>query len=86
MVSRGPLVSPSQELGVQVVDIAEGSRCEEAIAQEADLPLDAPLLVAAYHRTGPRQEVVVAGQLGRCEMVRNSLAMIAALALSVASC
>ena len=69
----GPVGSPTQELGVQILDIAEVAGGEEAVAQEADLPLDAPLLVTPGHGARARHEVVVTGQFEKPWMKLDGL-------------
>src|SRR3990172_3694542 len=64
-----------EELGVGVVDVAEGAGGEEAIAEKADLSLDASLLVAAADGAGSRQEVVVTGELEQAGMKLDRVAV-----------
>ncbi len=71
----GPLGPPAQELGVEILDVAERPCGKEAIAEEADLALDASLLVAPRHVARPRQEVVVAGELEQSGMELDGTAL-----------
>ena len=56
-------VPPLDELGVQIVQIAERAGPEEAVPEVANGPLHAAFLVAARRGAGPRDEVRVAAEL-----------------------
>jgi hypothetical protein len=71
----GPALAPLEKLGIEVGDVAKAARGEEAIAQEADLALDAPLLVASCHGAGTGEEVVVAGELEQPGMKLDRVAL-----------
>ena len=61
--SDGLALAPEARLGVEVVQVGERARGEEAVAYVADRALDAALLVAARDRHRARLEAVVRGEL-----------------------
>ena len=58
----GDEVAPAPELGVDVVEVAEGAGGEEGVTEVLDLALDFSLLVPASRSAGAGREVVVAGE------------------------
>ena len=54
--------APSNSLRVEIVDIGELARGEEALANEVDMALDPPLLIAPANRHRARLEAVVGGE------------------------
>ena len=64
----GDVVAPAEELGVDIVEVAEGACGEEGVAQVLDLALDLPLLVSASRGAGVGREVIVAGELEQAGM------------------
>jgi hypothetical protein len=69
---RGEAVAPLQSLSVEVAEVLERARGEEAIAGVPDRALDAAFLVASCDRDRPGLEVVMRGELkeGRVKMNR----------------
>ena len=59
----GDVVAPASELGVEVVEVAEGAGGEEGVPEVLDLAFDFPLLVSASRGAGLGREVVVAGEV-----------------------
>jgi hypothetical protein len=68
------LLAPGERLGVEVAEILEASRGEEALAHEADRPLDATLLVAACQRHGARLEAIPGGKLQQRRVEADGIA------------
>ena len=64
----GDVVAPAEELGVDVVEVAEGACGEEGVAQVLDLALDLALVVSASRGAGAGREVIVAGELEQAGM------------------
>ena len=66
VLRAGPLgrftLAPGERLGVQILEIGEASRGEEAFPNKADGALDAPLLVAAGNGHGTRLETVMGSE------------------------
>ncbi len=72
--AQAPAV-PLGELGIEVVDRAEGPGREEGVAQVLDHPLHAAFFIAAGHGAGLRGEVVVAGELEQPRVEADVLAV-----------
>ena len=71
---RGRLLqAPGERLGVQVGEIGEAPGGKEAVANEADRPLDPALLVAAGHRHRSRLEAIPGGQLQQRRMEADGI-------------
>ena len=70
---RLPL-APGERLGVEVGDIREAPGGKEALANEADRPLDPALLVAAGHRHRPGLEPIPGGELEQRRMEADGIA------------
>ena len=72
VLRAGPLgrftLAPGERLGVQILEIGEASRGEEAFPNKADGALDAPLLVPAGDRHRPRCEPIPGGELEQCRV------------------
>ena len=66
--------APGERLGIEVAQIGEAAGGKEALANEADRALDAPLLVAARHRHRARLEAIAGGELEQRRMEADRIA------------
>src|SRR5262245_37056814 len=64
----GDVVPPASKLDVQIVDVQEGPRGKERVAEVLNLAFDLALLIAPTGRTRPRGEVIVTGELEQAGM------------------